>query len=110
MSDKTFQEEGSLLLPREQRAHRTASSLWRQGEASKKERQGGCSLGGVQEEQEVPVLPDCQRRAIPRARGVQGKFIAVQQATQRCSAEKTSAEGRTHCRQERLAAKAFILI
>lgn len=39
----------------------------------------------------MPVLPECQKGALPRARRVQGKFIAVQQAPQRCSAEKTNA-------------------
>lgn len=92
LPDKTFQEG---IAPASQRAEGVLSCQ-QQGEASERERQGGCNLAGVQEEQEMPVLPECHKGALPRARGVQGKFIAVQQAPQRCSAEKTTAGGRTH--------------
>lgn len=84
-SDKTFQEEG--IAPAAQRAEGVLSCQ-QQSEASERERQGRCNLRGVQEEQEMPVLPECQKGALPRARRVQGKFIAVQQAPQRSSAKK----------------------
>lgn len=101
LSDKNLSGRGTAAAA--QRAHQTAISLWWQGEARRGKDKGDATW-------EVPKRSlYCQRRALPRARAVQGEFIAGQQATPRCSAIKTSAEERTHCRQERLAAKAFIL-
>lgn len=58
LSDETFQEEG--IAPAAWRAG-SVLSCQQQGEANERERQGGCSLGGVQEEQDMPVLPECQK-------------------------------------------------